>query len=643
MAASLASSFASIPFHTLTPAALPGIYTSLPKNAGGLVDLKVLLAFCRSLLVARGAVWDVEAKLTALEAAPGHDEAVENGFTLAAFTWTIEVDLDQTEESNRKKTEKKEAEAREEQARQREHAEEEARALEAEQAAQRKADEATKPQQRGVSITIPTSAQSSSSSSSLTQSAPAESLRVTSPLTSPLSTPMAATPSTPPMATPTSRSRTGAVTITAPDSGKINELEHLFTQQRRELEKSKKLLRDQATLRTQFERFKDESKAREEDFYEKLETLQIKLTRERLKTKQLNAAWETKVDTMKAEKDASASALEKLQSDHKRLQVENARLQSEVEKVHNLSTDLASASAAETAAASAALAASRNAERLEKKLADFNALLAEHEALQEEFHAQRTEAAVVAQAYEQLHAAYTSEEQLYKDAVVRIQVLEQQVAASGMEYLKRPTSTATPAGGHAGEGAATDGTTSGATEAAGAGVGGPASPPALQRRESLLDDLLDVAETPSDHLDLPLPPTAHTLGTPPQSHSKGPSPGSIGQKRLSFTHPSYALLLQTHPPPALVPARPFAADAQDATAVNFQFFQLVAVAVASHLSCEHEFAALAHTPLPIPQLYEEAMEKQVHVHRYAHWLDGRLRATTIATAEQPPPVAADAP
>ena len=213
--------------------------------------------------------------------------------------------------------------------------------------------------------------------------------------------------------------------------------------------------------------------------------------------------------------------------------------------MHNLSTDLASASAAETAAASAALAASRNAERLEKKLADFNALQAEHEALKEAYQAQSTQASEVAQAYEQLHAAYTSEEQLYKDAVARIQVLEQTAAGKLV-----------PKEGEASEGKSNE------TEP--------------EKRESLLDDLLDVTEPPSETSELPLPGTEHPPETPPnQLSSKGTSPGTLGQKRLSFTHPNYAALLQSHPPPQA--ARPFVADVQDAMYVNFQFFQLVAV------------------------------------------------------------------
>jgi hypothetical protein len=69
----------AIDFSTVTPAELPQLYESLPKNAAGLVELKSFLTFERALVTTRGGEWDVEKKLEELEAYARHEELIEVG------------------------------------------------------------------------------------------------------------------------------------------------------------------------------------------------------------------------------------------------------------------------------------------------------------------------------------------------------------------------------------------------------------------------------------------------------------------------------------------------------------------------------------------------------------------------------------
>ena len=248
---------------------------------------------------------------------------------------------------------------------------------------------------------------------------------------------------------------------------------------------------------------------------------------------------------------------------------------------------------------------------------EYELLQIEYEALKEAFQNQGTEAGNLAQAYEQLHAAYSSEEHLYKEASSRVQQLEQILQENKLEF-KDSTSTAS-------------------------NLSVASSSPALKsssngvEHESLRDDLLDMDAALSDSMNHPPPeapmPNAPASGrqsldasfsgtlagaqTPP--HSSG-TPPHAQSKRHSFTLPNYSLLL----PPQ---QKSFHPDPSDAAFVNFQFFQLIAISVASHLSCSPEYADIAAQTLPVEKLYEEAMEKQIQATKYANWLEQRLRIT----------------
>lgn len=43
-----------------------------------------------------------------------------------------------------------------------------------------------------------------------------------------------------------------------------------------------------------------------------------------------------------------------------------------------------------------------------------------------------------------------------------------------------------------------------------------------------------------------------------------------------------------------------------------------ALSVASHLSCSSQHSSLGDVPLPLDELYEEAMRKQIHAHKVRH-------------------------
>ena len=171
-------------------------------------------------------------------------------------------------------------------------------------------------------------------------------------------------------------------------------------------------------------------------------------------------------------------------------------------------------------------------------------------------------------------------------------------------------------------------------------------------------------------------PSSHPSGSHSPVSSLPPSGMVSPLKRHSFTYPGgwhggASPLLHAHQPQLQV----FHPHADNSAYINHHFFRLVllphhrclpsvsvvqrrngnrittvcsrslvcairlpcrvqtALAVASHLSCSSQYSSLADAALPLDELYEEAMRKQIHAHKVskseAHSWDREVAAAAL--------------
>lgn len=535
----LAALLSSLSVSTLDASALGALYFRLPKNESGLLDLKSMLAIERAIIVGRGGAWDVEQKLEQLEVYPNHEAQIENGFDRPAFCWAIEQDLQRTHATNDALIKEKANEAA---------AEAEKKRMEEEQEEEDEENEAR-------------AAAAAAAASAAAHSLPVLSIpsTTTSPIRSPVlgsvfhSMPAALTPS-------------AGLARHHGNSEQVAELEALYERQSRELEHAKLQLRGQLKVRSELNEYTHDAEQREAALNEAMEIMQIKIARERQKTKQMTTAYEAQLAKANEAAASSSAALTALQSDHDRLLADHARLQSELTKSQSLVSELTDQVRDADQNAELQKASLREKERLEKKLQVHESLLHDHAALQTTHAASLDELAHLTTAYEQLHEAYCSEEQLYKDAANRVQQLQQIVADQ-----------------KAAQGELSLSTNSHALSSPAAAVAALSAPkPNSARGESLRDDLLDSSDTHAHDAqpsvvegDEPSLPVEPSLPNTPSRRNSIEAAGSISPATWAAAAGVMSPLKRHSLTFAMPAPKAFTAHADNATAINFHFFQLV--------------------------------------------------------------------
>jgi hypothetical protein len=273
----------------------------------------------------------------------------------------------------------------------------------------------------------------------------------------------------------------------------IADLEALYERQHAELSNVRGQLRGLVRIRTEFEGFRREYAEKEARWNENIEMLQMKLANQRQKNKQISSNLEGKVNQLTSELGTSVERTAILQTELDRSMSESTRLREDLAAANRKIEEMELKGGGDTGGSG--LVSRKQLERLEKRLQESEAAAAEFVELQRAHALALDEIQEVSVAYEQLHAAYSSETELFAEAQKQIAALQAELAQAKLRNSAHASTRNNMAENLLLSGTAPEATESliSATAAAGDGETDASSSP---KGESLRDELLDAFEPP---------------------------------------------------------------------------------------------------------------------------------------------------